>query len=102
MDPARLACVRHAASVRPEPGSNSPSRSRHYRRTGNAFDRVRKPDFIPEGVKSNWHHDDSFLLSVVFDAYYFVERHHQSQSSNAVARTWLLTFLCSVFKEHTY
>ena len=28
MDPARLACVKHAASVRPEPGSNSPSRSR--------------------------------------------------------------------------
>ena len=27
MDPARLACVRHAASVRPEPGSNSPSKS---------------------------------------------------------------------------
>src|SRR5690606_6062983 len=24
MNPARLACVRHAASVRPEPGSNSP------------------------------------------------------------------------------
>src|SRR5437764_3773316 len=28
MDPVRLACVKHAASVRPEPGSNSPSRSR--------------------------------------------------------------------------
>jgi hypothetical protein len=27
LDPVRLACVRHAASVRPEPGSNSPSRS---------------------------------------------------------------------------
>src|SRR5262245_53198506 len=27
-DPARLACVKHAASVRPEPGSNSPSRPR--------------------------------------------------------------------------
>jgi hypothetical protein len=27
MDLVRLACVRHAASVRPEPGSNSPSRS---------------------------------------------------------------------------
>ena len=27
MDPVRLACVKHAASVRPEPGSNSPSRS---------------------------------------------------------------------------
>ena len=25
----RLACIKHAASVRPEPGSNSPSRSRH-------------------------------------------------------------------------
>ena len=29
---ARLACVKRAASVRPEPGSNSPSRSRHERR----------------------------------------------------------------------
>jgi hypothetical protein len=28
MDLVRLACVKHAASVRPEPGSNSPSRSR--------------------------------------------------------------------------
>ena len=27
MDPVRLACVRHAASVRPEPGSNSPSKT---------------------------------------------------------------------------
>jgi hypothetical protein len=27
MDPVRLACVKHAASVRPEPGSNSPSRN---------------------------------------------------------------------------
>ena len=26
---ARLACVKHAASVRPEPGSNSPSKNRH-------------------------------------------------------------------------
>ena len=29
MDPVRLACVKHAASVRPEPGSNSPSRTSH-------------------------------------------------------------------------
>ncbi len=27
LDPVRLACMKHAASVRPEPGSNSPSRS---------------------------------------------------------------------------
>jgi len=30
---ARLACIRHAASVRPEPGSNSPSRPRTPRVT---------------------------------------------------------------------
>ena len=38
MDLVRLACVKHAASVRPEPGSNSPSRSeprsRPRRRSG--------------------------------------------------------------------
>ena len=28
---ARLACIRHAASVRPEPGSNSPIKLHHYR-----------------------------------------------------------------------
>ena len=27
MDPVRLACVKHAASVRPEPGSNSPNKN---------------------------------------------------------------------------
>ncbi|MEY4165960.1 MAG: hypothetical protein RL419_1802, partial [Actinomycetota bacterium] len=31
LDPVRLACVKHAASVRPEPGSNSPSRTSHLR-----------------------------------------------------------------------
>src|SRR3954447_17142758 len=30
---ARLACVKHAASVRPEPGSNSPSRPHDHPRT---------------------------------------------------------------------
>ena len=34
MDLVRLACVRHAASVRPEPGSNSPSRSSASRQAG--------------------------------------------------------------------
>ena len=29
LDSVRLACVKHAASVRPEPGSNSPSRTSH-------------------------------------------------------------------------
>jgi len=34
MDPVRLACVKHAASVRPEPGSNSPSRTSHTNVSG--------------------------------------------------------------------
>ena len=29
MDLVRLACVKHAASVRPEPGSNSPTKICH-------------------------------------------------------------------------
>ena len=43
MDLVRLACVRHAASVRPEPGSNSPSRSRARHRGGGPFDRLEEP-----------------------------------------------------------
>ena len=31
----RLACVKHAASVRPEPGSNSPNKNPHPTRAGN-------------------------------------------------------------------
>ena len=38
MDLVRLACVRHAASVRPEPGSNSPSRSLTPARRSSSFD----------------------------------------------------------------
>ena len=42
MDLARLACVRHAASVRPEPGSNSPSRSTTGTRRRRPIDRFPK------------------------------------------------------------
>ena len=34
LDLVRLACVKHAASVRPEPGSNSPSKTRAHRKRG--------------------------------------------------------------------
>ena len=45
--PARLACIRHAASVRPEPGSNSPSRSGRPGPEGPLrFDRG-EPDGVP-------------------------------------------------------
>ena len=43
LDLVRLACVRHAASVRPEPGSNSPSRSRARCRSSRPFDRCEEP-----------------------------------------------------------
>ena len=48
LDPARLACVKHAASVRPEPGSNSPSRSRPSRTLRPAWSKsVREPPSGP-------------------------------------------------------
>ena len=31
VDPVRLACVKHAASVRPEPGSNSPNKNKNVK-----------------------------------------------------------------------
>ena len=43
---ARLACVKHAASVRPEPGSNSPSKNKHPTPTtpkGTTSTRKREP-----------------------------------------------------------
>src|SRR3979490_2640322 len=47
---ARLACVKHAASVRPEPGSNSPSKSWPNNR-----------DKIP--AKTNWH-KNQFMIKL--------------------------------------
>src|SRR2546422_2750867 len=38
--PVRLACVRHAASVRPEPGSNSPMRIRSEEHTSELQSRL--------------------------------------------------------------
>jgi hypothetical protein len=46
-DRVRLACMRHAASVRPEPGSNSPSKSGTSRRTRLHHHRLLTPN-IPK------------------------------------------------------
>ena len=46
----RLACIKHAASVRPEPGSNSPSRSHHSDTRPLRHDR-RAPAAIQRGGK---------------------------------------------------
>src|SRR5688572_21773761 len=52
---ARLACVKHAASVRPEPGSNSPTKTwKIIPATKNAAKGI-PPDIKPGRGKSTWH-----------------------------------------------
>ena len=53
LDPVRLACVKHAASVHPEPGSNSPTKTKNNppKTAGKKNDPTKKPDqkwFKPE------------------------------------------------------
>ena len=63
MDLVRLACVRHAASVRPEPGSNSPSRSSlHIRRCfAEIGEPVRHGYVSPTGIVQK--HDPKVILA---------------------------------------
>lgn len=44
----RLACVKHAASVRPEPGSNSPNKN-------SSMNEVNFKSEIPDKTPNNWH-----------------------------------------------
>jgi hypothetical protein len=58
---ARLACIKHAASVRPEPGSNSPSRSAEGEPSVDLLDRDRETPFPGPG----WHQDGlTFIVRV--------------------------------------
>ena len=43
MDSVRLACVKHAASVRPEPGSNSPSKNKEPSKLTHSLKQTRRP-----------------------------------------------------------
>src|SRR4051812_40467343 len=45
---ARLACVKHAASVRPEPGSNSPKK----KKTASTRESKTEEEMPPGGIKS--------------------------------------------------
>ena len=54
MDLVRLACVKHAASVRPEPGSNSPSRSQRLRRAAEIGESAPR-ERVPEGPTGTQH-----------------------------------------------
>ena len=67
----RLACVRHAASVHPEPGSNSLTKSIQFRRTVNVFVRLSDPeDFW--FVFRNFYEFTSQLLFPIFQTRRFV------------------------------
>ncbi len=97
LDPARLACIRHAASVRPEPGSNSPSRSLRRAtevvRRSIVESRCRRGFLVdrlaPEQTSDVVVRRSAFELMVV---------HHQPElGANARTRFFVLY---SVFKEH--
>ena len=76
MDPVRLACVKHAASVRPEPGSNSPSRTR---RPFFGHEDLVRTDFVRQersttrgNTRGRWHCDPAGRA--VPDLYYLSAR----------------------------
>ena len=62
----RLACVRHAASVHPEPGSNSLTKSKRFRRTVNVIRLSDPEDFW--FVFRNFYEFTSQLLFPIFQA----------------------------------
>jgi hypothetical protein len=92
LDLVRLACVRHAASVRPEPGSNSPSRSAS--RPGGHGDDRRAGSGLATPHRLAQHR----LLSVTVLVNCLVQ---PSGTSKRAARLPALAFgsHCSVFKE---
>ena len=92
MDPVRLACIRHAASVRPEPGSNSPSRPDVGEPTLRSFEEPAR-GLTP---LADWHQKRS-LLSVI-SAIDFYDRRRRTRRS---PRSPALAFGCSysVLKE---
>jgi hypothetical protein len=80
LDPVRLACVKHAASVRPEPESNSPSKPTRPK---------------PRSIWFNSRHKDRRcrpLLRQIIDKF--------ECNSEELHPHWFLAHLCSVVKEH--
>ena len=91
MDLVRLACVKHAASVRPEPGSNSPSRTR--RLLGIVLESLRRPG----GISPNRRSDLIVVVGIGWES-------DPELTSNTTAKPpccphWRSVF-SSVFKEH--
>ncbi|WP_210190630.1 hypothetical protein, partial [Paenibacillus uliginis] len=73
---ARLACIRHAASVRPEPGSNSPLKDFS---SGHFLNDFKKISNLPNQFKERFAHLEANVFNVTFVS--------------------LTCFICSVFKE---
>ncbi len=91
LDPVRLACVKHAASVRPEPGSNSPSKPRHSAAV--LLLRMTTIWFEPIGAVRT--------LSVFASSFDSCERSPVASFETEPRPHWFLAHLCSVVKEHT-
>ena len=98
MDLVRLACVRHAASVRPEPGSNSPLRSRTTTEVDALRSVCREPDWGWQ-PRSDWH-KNQVLADLCCPCAYcvtYITAATSPEGSGAVARTSFV--VSSVFKE---
>ena len=53
LDPVRLACVKHAASVHPEPGSNSPTKTKNKTHQKQQAKKWFKPENNPAKTNTN-------------------------------------------------
>ena len=92
MVPARLACIKHAASVRPEPGSNSPSKPLPSQRAGD--DSCEEPAFAGRPKTSDT--ADWLRRDVVRLRYDITIRRRGPRTRPATAGSPALTFEPSV------
>jgi hypothetical protein len=106
LDLVRLACVKHAASVRPEPGSNSPSRSCSSLAGATLWKvrlRVGRPVVTRDVVVTvNWHRNGCCCCpSQCIELTCSHPARPRRGAPNGCPH-WHLTFiLCSVFKERS-
>ena len=90
MFPVRLACVRHAASVRPEPGSNSPIKADAHRFSDDA---------VASPVGWQTHIASAACSTSIEGADCSFQLNWSSFCAIAGALALVCSYLCSVFKE---
>ena len=86
MRPARLACVKHAASVHPEPGSNSHVKAFAFRFYASGF-----RFFVQSGIQNQLLANSFPVLTVVWFVYFRI-RSEFSQIRGLQTRPFLLEF----------